>query len=738
MPETTTTTGSMNTPLTGNAALGQAAGDLFAQPTAVLGTAMQGSDRGVIRGLGAGLQYTGAVLGSGFSNGIANAGNITSFKQGWQAGKTGVKNLLKDGIKNKAGKVTISNGAGVGMGIAGTVMSAVAGPKREYEGEQGAVTKGLDAVWDGAQTAVSFIPGIGTVAGGAMALAKGTGDVLNKLGGGTDAMTDVDAVLGSNFFSWNLGALNGFTGKKAHSMGGKDFMTQQQLDNVWGGYTGTYKNYNYAATKEAKKYGGFSGKARRRANRFIDKANDDRVELLGMNRERELGSIRGNNMANIRGTAYEQSLYGGFNANNIRMGRSGLKTSEVQRATRLTSQVTKEKRKKKKEKAPLVIPEFLTLSPSGNYVSKYSNSNQDAEDWAWYNSDASKAFRKKFKMNDLDWDDNPDAPITYIPVDDYYNMLDSSFQNVFEAGGGSGGFNEDEEYTIWLEDVGSFVKEIGIDDKTGYPIYETPDGDVYIGGTVGEYKNGGTMNVIPEGNLHARLHHMENADNLTKKGIPVVDNNGNQQAEIELNEIIFRKEVTDKLEELAKQDTDEAAIEAGKLLVEEIFSNTDDRTGLINQIISAKNGAKIVKAESGFDFFELEIPKRSEFKLKKDELDKEIQKDSQDKWVKFLGGLKDALVSGINTGIAAQKEANQQKEARLLAENQHMQNIKAGEKQLMDFNKQVSDIESQTNKERTDFYNTTLKNRGQELARVAQLRALFSGSPIFDRIGGSL
>jgi hypothetical protein len=42
------------------------------------------------------------------------------------------------------------------------------------------------------------------------------------------------------------------------------------------------------------------------------------------------------------------------------------------------------------------------------------------------------------------------------------------------------------------------------------------------------FKDGGQMNVIPEGSLHARLHHMENADNLTKKGIPVVDNNGEQ------------------------------------------------------------------------------------------------------------------------------------------------------------------------------------------------------------------
>jgi hypothetical protein len=39
---------------------------------------------------------------------------------------------------------------------------------------------------------------------------------------------------------------------------------------------------------------------------------------------------------------------------------------------------------------------------------------------------------------------------------------------------------------------------------------------------VPEFKEGGKMNVIPEGSLHARLHHMENAEGLTRKGIPVV------------------------------------------------------------------------------------------------------------------------------------------------------------------------------------------------------------------------
>ena len=110
------------------------------------------------------------------------------------------------------------------------------------------------------------------------------------------------------------------------------------------------------------------------------------------------------------------------------------------------------------------------------------------------------------------------------------------------------------------------------------------------------YKNGGKsndseekplsnqQNVIPEGALHARKHHMENTEGLTQKGIPVIDNKGEQQAEIELNEIIFNLEVTKKLEELCKDGSDKAAIEAGKLLVQEILFNTNDRTGIIKTL----------------------------------------------------------------------------------------------------------------------------------------------------------
>jgi len=105
-------------------------------------------------------------------------------------------------------------------------------------------------------------------------------------------------------------------------------------------------------------------------------------------------------------------------------------------------------------------------------------------------------------------------------------------------------------------------------------------------------KDGGTFNVIPSGALHAHKHNLpdEVADGLTKKGIPVIMEDGGeitQQAEIEREEIIFNLDLTKKLEELLKKFEDgdeEAAIEAGKLLTYEILENTQDNVGLIKKI----------------------------------------------------------------------------------------------------------------------------------------------------------
>lgn len=103
------------------------------------------------------------------------------------------------------------------------------------------------------------------------------------------------------------------------------------------------------------------------------------------------------------------------------------------------------------------------------------------------------------------------------------------------------------------------------------------------------FQNGGVIgvdvNVIAEGKYHAHLNHLEDTGNegLTKKGIPVVAHaeggEVEQVAEIEKKEIIFRLEVTEKLEELYKDGSEEAMIEAGKLIAIEIIENTQDNSG---------------------------------------------------------------------------------------------------------------------------------------------------------------
>ena len=153
-------------------------------------------------------------------------------------------------------------------------------------------------------------------------------------------------------------------------------------------------------------------------------------------------------------------------------------------------------------------------------------------------------------------------------------------------------------------------------------------------------------NVIPEGALHKNKHHMEHAEGLTKKGIPVIDDEGEQQAEIEHSEIIFTLEVTKKLEEYyeifysdesSNKEKEQAAIDAGKLLVFQILENTEDRTGLIE---SCKKGGSLTLKNTTDDLIEEvlewmptvviveEKEPKEKLKKKEEKSDKELMKEA--------------------------------------------------------------------------------------------------------------
>ena len=129
-----------------------------------------------------------------------------------------------------------------------------------------------------------------------------------------------------------------------------------------------------------------------------------------------------------------------------------------------------------------------------------------------------------------------------------------------------------------------------------------------------KHKNGGQLknietaeepSVIPEGALHAHKHNLD-LDGITKRGIPVIQNVNDevetlaeiqqkggelqQSAEIEREEIIFSKELTDFIEEKRKEwhetGSNEILEEVGKRVTKEILFNTDDRADLIEEMKS--------------------------------------------------------------------------------------------------------------------------------------------------------
>lgn len=116
-------------------------------------------------------------------------------------------------------------------------------------------------------------------------------------------------------------------------------------------------------------------------------------------------------------------------------------------------------------------------------------------------------------------------------------------------------------------------------------------------------------NVLPTGQLHKNKHDDFGIEGITEKGIPVLqvtddsaetiqevqqqaeEGNIQQAAEIERQEIIFNKELTDYVEqnrELWKEGTqkekDDICLEVGKRIVKEILFNTKDESGLIDKM----------------------------------------------------------------------------------------------------------------------------------------------------------
>ena len=104
---------------------------------------------------------------------------------------------------------------------------------------------------------------------------------------------------------------------------------------------------------------------------------------------------------------------------------------------------------------------------------------------------------------------------------------------------------------------------------------------------VQKFAEGGSL--LPVGKLHKELNHMqelgEQFEDLTRKGIPVitVDESGDltQVAEIEHSEWIMSKSLTDEVEVLWKDGSEDAMIQCGKLICDHLLRETKDENNVI-------------------------------------------------------------------------------------------------------------------------------------------------------------
>lgn len=424
---------------------------------------------------------------------------------------TNDNNKLRNSLFNIFGKQNEGFWLGA-LNAANPVLDTIFGQNKGYDGKYGSTTATIDQGYD---TLSNQMMKANPLVGGIMKGVGVAGNIINKIGGGTDGMTKLDSVFNSAPMTALTLGINGFTGKRADTI----TKNNEIFERAGSSYTGTNATVDDALTKSGKKYGGFSSGARHRANQLIAEAKRQQNIMTNIVDDATNRFSLRNSMAAINGNRYGFAMQGGYDQSLMRAGKHGLKVSPI-----IARRVVKKYQKGNKVRT---VDEFITES--------------------------------------------------------FIELLDPNSILEFKEGGQLA--IESEIVPISIEDIEEFKEGGEFNYSTTIELVK-PEDLIEEEEQIEEFKEGGSINVIPDGALHARKHNMD-MEGITKKGIPVIDNEGKQQCEIEKEEIILRLELTEKLEELqkkysddeySKKEKDEIALEAGKLLVQEILYNTQDNT----------------------------------------------------------------------------------------------------------------------------------------------------------------
>ena len=485
----------------------------------------------------------GQKLGSNIQN---YATSYAINKLGNSVGLNSTINGLTSGLINSNGVATRMIGGAANSALKGIASGAIKGAA-QAAGKSvttAAIGSGFKAGAKGALSSMGSAAGIIGLANAGIQVAFGNQrkagweNTINMLGGMASMIPGVGWGLGAGLAAFNL--IGGLTGRKTIAATGKDWQSRQAQSSVAGSYGGAMEDIADAESREGS-YSGWNSSARKKANRLIAKTNDWKNTMWDWAQRNDLNDIRSNQMNSINNNQYQTDISGGYDLSNS--GRM------------------------------LVAKDGAKLFDSYKSIKEYTKRIKSAKQ-------GSKLVKEEPKVEE---------PIIDKELERYYDdplfSTKSKYNDDFHQGGS------------WSEDGKIFTpSEFSLFNFTQEQIAEAlskefPEASLNITDEVRAFKEGGKvnsrdMNVIPEGALHARLNHMDNKD-FTKKGIPVVAKDGDkleQTAEIERNEIIFNLSVTNKLEELMKDGSAKAALEAGKLLVEEILHNTIDNTGLIKEV----------------------------------------------------------------------------------------------------------------------------------------------------------
>ena len=465
------------------------------------------------------LSQIGSKIGGQAGNVLNGAGKIgSSIKMISQANK-GVKAGLEGAKSAKMG------GIGATIGAVSDLVGSFMPQKTEYDGAKGDITQTMDSVYDGISDAAMSLGPVGMLAGGIMKGGALLGKGLNALGGGTDGMTSTDAILGSSFLSLTpLGLVNGFGGKKADTIT-KD---NEAFAQVGSSYTGSESSVNDALQKSGKKYGLLSSGARKRANEEIAEAKRQQSIISDISQDVQDRTAIRTAMAAINGNRRGFHMQGGYDQAAIRIGRQGMPIELLEKARTIIKA-----QQGTKISDPFQV--YLQSLPEN----QRDSTNYRVKDYWEYNGrpkDFEEAKRKGMFVEQEDFDDtgkslgkswhgftvaeNPDTgELEFMKSSshptiqkelDWYNSDDGAdFRSQYEL-------VKTEPYYKYVKRKTPIKQETPQHRNGGSIIELISETTISLVDplNVPEFQNGGSINVIPDGALHARKHNM-NLDGIT-------------------------------------------------------------------------------------------------------------------------------------------------------------------------------------------------------------------------------